>query len=247
MLFEPLAGGKRGIAAAEEPPGCAAGRFQVRWLASAANSLGFERMTVKQILWNSVLVLFCAALLAGPATMLAQTPAAPTSGFRADFLRDWDDMASKAVRLAEAMPADKYTWRPGPGVYSVSEIYLHLASGNYGLHRGVGVEPPAGIDPRALMTSTTDKARVVEILKQSFEHVRAAILKTADPDLAKPAKLFGQDTTVQNVYYILGTHQHEHFGLTVAYARVNGVVPPWTAERQARQQQPAKQPEHPKH
>jgi uncharacterized damage-inducible protein DinB len=177
----------------------------------------------------------------------AQMPAAPTSGFRADFLHDWDDLANKAVRLAQAMPAEKYTWRPGPGVYSVSEIYLHLANGNFGLPRAIGIQPPAGIDLRTLMTSTTDKAKVVELLKQSFDHVREAVLKTSDADLAKPATMFGQATTVENVLYTLGTHQHEHFGLTIAYARMNGVVPPWTAERQAQHQhEPAKQPEKPK-
>ncbi len=187
-------------------------------------------------------------LLAGASPASAQStapapaaaPAAPKAGFRADFLEDWDDMAKKAVSLAEAMPAEKYTWRPGEGVYSVSEIYLHLAGGNFGFAQAIGFAPPAGIETRGLMKSTTEKAKVVEILKQSFEHVRQAALKTSDADLGKPAKLFGQQTTVQNVLYILGTHQHEHFGLAIAYARVNGVVPPWTAARQAQQQQKEK-------
>jgi len=167
------------------------------------------------MIWSVAVVTLCAVLLGSTSSARAQTPAAtpatPTAGFRADFLRDWDDMAKKAVSLAEAMPADKYTWRPGPGVYSVSEIYLHLASGNFGIPMAAGVQPPAGIDPRTLITSTTDKSKVVEFLKQSFEHVGEAMLKTSDADLEKPAKLFGQATTVQNVYYILGTHQHEHF------------------------------------
>ncbi len=169
----------------------------------------------------------------------AAPPAAPASGFRADFLADWDDMAKKAVSLAEAMPADKYVWHP-EGARSVAEIYLHIASGNYGFPRLLNIQPPAGIDPRTLEKSTTDKAKVVEILRQSFEQVRQAILDTPDADLDKPIKLFGQPSTVRNLFYIIGTHQHEHFGLTIAYARVNGVVPPWTAARQAAQQQPQK-------
>ncbi len=176
-----------------------------------------------------------------PAALLAQSaPAAPTSGFRADFLADWDDMAKKAVQLAEAMPREKYTWHP-EGARSVAEIYLHIASGNYFYPQALGIKPPAGIDPRTLEKSTTEKAKVVEVLKASFEHARQAILNTPDADLDKPVTLFGQKSTARNLFYILGTHQHEHFGLTIAYARFNNVVPPWTAERQARQaQQPPK-------
>lgn len=186
-------------------------------------------------------VLFLALCVASPAAAWAQSgaaaaPAAPTSGFRADFLSDWDDMAKKAASLAEAMPAEKYSWRP-QGARSVSEIYMHIASGNFGFMRLLGVQPPAGIDPPALEKSVTEKARVVEILKQSFAHVRRAVLNTSDADLDKSVQFFGQPSTIRNVLYIVGTHQHEHFGLSIAYARVNGVVPPWTAARQAQQQQ----------
>jgi uncharacterized damage-inducible protein DinB len=185
--------------------------------------------------------LFLALCVASPAAAWAQSgaaaaPAAPTSGFRADFLSDWDDMAKKAASLAEAMPAEKYSWRP-QGARSVSEIYMHIASGNFGFMRLLGVQPPAGIDPPALEKSVTEKARVVEILKQSFAHVRRAVLNTSDADLDKSVQFFGQPSTIRNVLYIVGTHQHEHFGLSIAYARVNGVVPPWTAARQAQQQQ----------
>jgi len=189
-------------------------------------------------------VLLLAILAAGPSAARAQSgaaaaPAAPTTGFRADFLADWDDMAKKAVSLAEAMPAEKYSWRPA-GARSVSEIYMHIASGNFGFMRPLGVQPPAGIDPPTLEKSVAEKAKVVEILKQSFEHVRLAVLKTPDADLDKPVQFFGHPSTIRNVLYIVGTHQHEHFGLTIAYARMNGVVPPWTAARQAQQQQQQK-------
>lgn len=204
------------------------------------------KQTVSNVLF---FVLLGALVLAAPTAALAQgtastpaasaTPAAPTSGFRADFLADWDDMAKKAVSLAEAMPAEKYNWRP-PGARSVSEIYMHIASGNFGFMRLLGVEPPPGMDPRALEKTVTEKAKAVEVLKQSFEHVRRAVLNTPDADLDKPVKFFGQPSTVRNVLYIVGTHQHEHFGLTIAYARINSVVPPWTAARQAPQQEKEK-------
>lgn len=184
--------------------------------------------------------LLATLLLAAPNSVRAQSaPAAPASGFRADFLADWDDMAQKAVSLAEAMPAEKFSWRP-QGARSVSEIYMHIASGNFGFMRLLGAEPPAGIDPRALEKTVTEKTRVVETLKKSFEHVRQAVLKTSDTDLDKAVQFFGQPSTIRNVLYTVGTHQHEHFGLAIAYARVNGVVPPWTAAHQAQHQQQEK-------
>ncbi len=199
---------------------------------------------------SSVMFLLILCALAAPAATFAQgtapapaaavAPAAPTSGFRADFLADWDDMAQKAVSLAEAVPAEKFTWRPA-GARSVSEIFMHIASGNFGFMRTLGVQPPAGIDPRTLEKTVTEKTKAVELLKQSFEHVRQAVLKTSDADLDKSVTFFGQPSTIRNVLYVVGTHQHEHFGLSIAYARMNGVVPPWTAARQAQQQQKPKQ------
>ena len=183
-------------------------------------------------------------LIAAPQPAFAQAtvPAAPTIGFRAEFLADWNDFSRKVVSLAETMPADKFAWRPEAQVRSVSEIYMHIAGGNFSLLRVAGVQPPEGIDVRGL-EKITDKEKVVAILKQSCEHVRQAILKTTDADLNKPVKLYGQDSTIRGAYYVLGTHQHEHFGLAIAYARANGVVPPWTAARQAQQkEQPNKKP-----
>src|SRR5258708_15845943 len=164
-----------------------------------------------------VLISLVPSISSRPAS--AQTAAAPT-GFRAEFLADWSVFARKVVSRAEAMPAEKFTWRPGAQVRSVSEIYMHIAGGNFSIPRAAGVQPPEGIDVRGL-DKITDKEKVVAMLKQSCEHVRLAILKTPDSDLDKAVKLYGQDTTVRGAFYVLGTHQHEHFGLAIAYARAN--------------------------
>src|SRR5207245_10975612 len=108
-------------------------------------------------------------------------PAPPTRGFRAELLRDLDDMQKKITDLAEAMPADKYDWRPAPGVRSISEVYMHIAGGNYVLASFVGMKPP-GYDTRSLET-ITDKPRVLDELKKSFANLRAAALNASGPDL----------------------------------------------------------------
>jgi uncharacterized damage-inducible protein DinB len=177
------------------------------------------------------LALAVAALLCTPAfgAMRAAMKAppqngAPKSGFRAEFLHDFDDVSKKIVELAEAMPASKYNWRPGPGVRSVSEVYMHIAGGNYFLATFAGAKPPS-YDTRNL-EKITEKARVVEELRKSFEYLRTVAVQA---DLDKPIKMYGYDTTHRGALMTALNHLHEHLGQSIAYARMNGVVPPWSA------------------
>jgi uncharacterized damage-inducible protein DinB len=160
-------------------------------------------------------------------TLQAATPAPPKSGFRAEFLRDLTDVEKKIEDLAAAVPAEKYTWRPAPGVRSVSEVYMHIAGGNYFLASFVGMKPPA-YDERTL-EQINDKQRVLAELKKSFDHIRMAAMTASDADLDKPIKMFGNDTTVRGAFMTALNHLHEHLGQSIAYARMNGIVPPWSA------------------
>src|SRR5262249_62231400 len=87
--------------------------------------------------------------LAVVAALQNPAPAPPKTGFRAEFLRDLADVQKKIEDLAAAIPAEKYTWRPAPGVRSISEVYMHIAGGNYFLASFVGMKPPA-YDTRTL-------------------------------------------------------------------------------------------------
>lgn len=178
-------------------------------------------------------------------TGATQATTTQTTGFRADVLREIETTGGRLVQLAEATPADKFSWRPGEGVRSVSEVYMHVAAANYSMLSGLGVEPPAGIDPRNLET-ITDKARVVEILRQSNAAARQAVLSAGD-DMERNVQFFGRQNTARGVLFALVNHLHEHLGQSIAYARINRIVPPWTAERderrrQQQQQQPSQQP-----
>jgi uncharacterized damage-inducible protein DinB len=180
----------------------------------------------------------CAVLLGAAAVVSAQAPgsapapAAPTSGFRADFLAQLDDVSKKILDLAGAVPADKYSWRPEKGVRSISEVYMHIVVANYFLPSFMGVQPPAGID-RNTETSVTDKAKVLAMLRQSFDHVRTVVLKTADADLDKKVKVFGgSEMSERALIMVMGNHMHEHLGQSIAYARSNGVTPPWSEAAQ---------------
>ena len=153
-------------------------------------------------------------------------PAAPKNGFRAEFLTNLDDVQEKILELATTMPAEKYAWRPGEGVRSIGEVFMHVAGGNYFLATFVGKQPPTDI-PKDL-ERITDKQRVIAELRRSFEHVRTVVTNASDADLERPVRMFGTTTSHRGVYVAMLNHLHEHLGQSIAYARMNGVVPPWS-------------------
>jgi uncharacterized damage-inducible protein DinB len=167
--------------------------------------------------------------------------AAPTSGPRAEFLQEVAYYEQRFTRLAEAVPAEKYPWRPAEGVRSIGEVYAHIVAANYGLARALGTQPPAGFDPKAITAAANDKPKIVQALKDSFAHFRQAILALGDADVDKPQKMFGQQTTVRGSFIMITGHTGEHLGQSIAYARANGIVPPWTEEAQ-QQQKAAEKP-----
>ncbi len=187
-------------------------------------------------------LVFLAVLLTVAAASAQTAPAAAPSGFTKEFLTQLDDLETKTVRLAEAVPQEKYSWRPGEGVRSIGEVYAHITAGNYGFTRSLGVKVPAGLDLRNI-EKITDKGKIVAALKQSFVDIRAAVSTMPAADLEKTVKLFGRDSSERNVLFVLSVHISEHLGQSIAYARSVGVVPPWTAEQQA--QQPAAKPAEP--
>ena len=167
---------------------------------------------------------------------------APASGLRAEFLEEVAYYEQRYVRLAEAMPAEKYAWRPAEGVRSVGEVYAHIVSANYGIARALGTAPPAGLDFKAIPALAADKTKLIQALKDSFAHFRGSIIALNDADADKPQKMFGRQTTVRGSFIMITGHLGEHLGQSIAYARVNGIVPPWTEETMQQQQKPAEKP-----
>ena len=187
-------------------------------------------------------LLLAVAVSSAAAQAPAGAPAsadAPTAGYRAEFLRDLADLETKYMRLAEQMPAEKYAWRPAEGVRSVGEVFLHVSAANFNLTRRLGTPSPAGFQPQGYEKSITDKAQIIDQLKQSFAHMRAAALKASDADADKTMPWFGGSTITQRAFLVfIVRHAGEHLGQSIAYARVNGIVPPWTEDAQ-RQQRPS--------
>ncbi len=164
-------------------------------------------------------------LLLAAVTLTAQTiPEGLGKGWSGEFTH----ATNQLLALAEATPADKFSYRPAPGVRSTSEVYMHVAVGNYYLLSQAGAKPGAHW-PDKIEADTEkkikDKADVIRWLKDSF-----AAVKAAEPalDRSKKVTFFGQQTTVDGILLRILVHNHEHMGQAIAYARMSGVVPPWS-------------------
>lgn len=150
-------------------------------------------------------------------------------GFKAEFLGQFGTVATRLVDLARAMPADTYDWRPMEGVASVADAYMHIARYNYYYPDvALGVEPPADVDYESLEGVVTAKEEVVPILERSLEHVRRNVEAMTETELNAGTRLYGRDVAAWSVLLQLLTHMNQHYGQEIAYARVNGVVPPWS-------------------
>lgn len=164
---------------------------------------------------------------------------APSYDMKAQSIEDLKDMQKKFVSLATAIPADKYTWRPGEGVRSISEVFLHITAANHNIPTMMGTAKQAEFTAKDFETSTTDKGGIISQLNDSFSYAISTVEKMSNADFAKPEKQLGPDANAGDVVYLLVTHAHEHLGQSIAYARMNGVVPPWTAAAAKKQAQGA--------
>jgi len=197
---------------------------------------------VKPICWTLCLLSVALPLFAAAQVNPYKNPAPGVSGYRGEVLAEVTIQEDKLLRLAEAIPADKYTWRPAADVRSFAEVFLHIAAANYNLPKLFGTPPPAGFDFRGLEKSTTDKAKIVATLKESFTHSKKAIMSVPDADLEKSFDWFGGKNTERGALLFMTRHTAEHLGQAIAYARMIGIVPPWTEDQQRQQQQAAPKP-----
>lgn len=174
-------------------------------------------------------------LVAGAALALFTAPAgAQGASVMADLLTDVGQVERKLVALARAIPADKYDWRAGDA-RSVRQVIMHIASDNYFIPVGTGVTAPAatGItgDYKTVTTYENRKVSADEAVKEletSFAFLKKVMQEVPAASLGTKQKLFGMEMTGQALWIMATTHLHEHLGQMIAYARSNGVVPPWS-------------------
>ncbi|HSJ63930.1 MAG TPA: DinB family protein [Gemmatimonadaceae bacterium] len=149
------------------------------------------------------------------------------------YLDDLAFIEGRYVSLAEAMPEDSYGWRPGEGVRSVAEVFTHVAFANYLFGEILGTPMPADIKARyptpKAFEAVKSKQEILDMLRASFAHGRSVVTGITDAQFNSQVKMFGRDTPFPSALLTYVTHNHEHLGQAIAYARTNKVVPPWSA------------------
>lgn len=158
---------------------------------------------------------------------VAEKPAA------ADLLLPLSELADKVTKLATAVPEEKYAWRPAAGVRSFQQVFLHIAYGNH-----LMLDVANGLAGDALQKRIADQAqqesqsmtkgKVLEALTESFTALRQALEEERNASLNRDVDFFGTATTRRGVLAMIDTHIAEHLGQAIAYARMNGIVPPWS-------------------
>jgi uncharacterized damage-inducible protein DinB len=141
---------------------------------------------------------------------------------------EWGHVSRQLIALADAIPADKYNWRPAPGVRSVSEVYMHIALANFSLLSATGPKIPDDIKSADMEKTVTNKAEVIAWLKRSLEAVKTAHAAVKPDDLKRAVRVNNVDATVDGMYLRIIVHANEHMGQLVAYARMIGITPPWS-------------------
>jgi uncharacterized damage-inducible protein DinB len=167
-------------------------------------------------------LLFLCLSLSAP-TLLAQAPAGVWEGYAAE----WEHVTQQLIALAEATPAEKFSWRPAAGVRSTSEVYMHIVDANFYLLSVIGHKMPADMSDNIEKT-VVSKAEVIAWLKRSLDAVKTAHAAATTKELDRKVKIQGRDATVDGIYLRIIIHANEHMGQLVAYARMTGVVPPWS-------------------
>jgi DinB superfamily len=193
-------------------------------------------VTILGAMRYSLAVIVAAATIAGAARAQDVPNRADAIEIRKQFMNDLDTLHAKFTALANAIPAEKYSWRPAPGVRSIGEVFMHVSSEFYvwaPIAYGAKASPVIGTTSDAVMKqyeSKSTKADVLKALKDGFAYTRSSI-DGLDPNaLVGTRKLYdGQLTgTIIEASFGMAGDLHEHLGQLIAYARMNGITPPWS-------------------
>jgi len=173
----------------------------------------------------------------GPIPVLARAQDVPNREdaieVRKQFMSDLDSLESKFVALANAFPAEKYDWRPAPGVRSVGEVFMHVASEYYMYNEMAYGAQPSPVIPlekgaTAKFEKMSTKPDVLKHLADSHDYCKRTLGALDPANLTGKRKLFGGDYTIIETSVSMTADLHEHLGQLIAYARINGIRPPWS-------------------
>jgi uncharacterized damage-inducible protein DinB len=171
---------------------------------------------------------FLSLVLCVGAVCASSSAAEPPAGLWEGYAGEWDHVTHQLLNLAKAFPEEKFGWRPGPGVRSTSEVFMHVAIANYMLLSVTGPSMPPELKSPSAEKSIVKKTDVIAWLSRSLDAVKSAHAGLTSADLQRKVSIAGKTATVDGIYLRIIVHANEHMGQLIAYARVNGIAPPWS-------------------
>ncbi|HYI78037.1 MAG TPA: DinB family protein [Chryseolinea sp.] len=141
-------------------------------------------------------------------------------------------VSGQVMQLAQAIPADKYSYAPQAGVRSIAEVCAHIISANYFFASKLGGKIPADVKMETLEKDLKTKDAIAKDLKRSYDLMIGAIKNANDASLATKVEFPfpGEFTGMSAILISLG-HSNEHLGQLIAYARMNNITPPWSQSK----------------
>lgn len=151
-------------------------------------------------------------------------PAAQSPSLQSELLKDWTNMKDRMMKIADAMPEDKFGFKPTPAQRSFGEQMMHVATANVGLIKVLGAKAAAP----TLNAKATAKAEILKALGDSYDYGVAAISEQTNESLVQIVegpRFLGSSTKARVVWSTIG-HAWDEYGVVTTYLRLNGIVPP---------------------
>jgi len=143
-------------------------------------------------------------------------------------IKGWLDYShGQILQLAEAFNEDQYDWRPEEGVRSVGETIMHVVSANYFFGPKLGAAPPEDVDMKNL-ESIKGKDMIIAEFKKSAEYIKGVADQVEASTFENEVDFGFMKSTNLGALLLAMEHAAEHKGQLIAYARSNGITPPWS-------------------
>ena len=145
---------------------------------------------------------------------------------------DFETMRDKFLALAEAFPEETWDWRPMEGVRSVRDVMALMVAEGYLFPRLWGATPPEGVasgfGAEIARVATLSKSEIIAEMEKAFEHLLASCRDMTEEEQSAETDWFGRKVTATAAMGFAAGDMHEHLGQSIAYARTNHIVPPWS-------------------
>ena len=151
-------------------------------------------------------------------------PAAQSATLNTELLKDWTDQKAMMMKIAEAMPEEKFSFKSTPAQRDYGQQILHIAGGNVAYLRNFGGKAM----PPAINRTATGKAEILKALADSFDYGTALIQEQSDQSMLQTVQtnqFLGPSSRARVIYFLLG-HTWDIYGQMAVYLRLNGLVPP---------------------